>query len=172
MTELTGKSIRQGLCVILLTVISLWAGVPAGAQDDMAAWHMAGLQWKCSPTPADELGPFYKPGAPRRRQVGTGYSLIGIVVSAVTCEPIPYARIELWMAGPDGKYSDAYRATIKTGKSAAYEFKSYFPTGYSGRPPHIHMKISAEGFKTLVTQYYQEDGQTEGVFDLVLVPVR
>ena len=170
MTIISGKSIRQGVSVFLLTVFTVWNVPSGGAQSDAPAQQIANVQWKCSPTPPDALGPFYKPGATRRRQVGSGYSLIGIVVSAATCEPIPYSKIEIWMADPDGEYRDAYRATIKTGRSAAYQFQSDFPSGYYGRPPHIHLRVSAQGFKTLVTQHYPEDGQTQGVFDLVLVP--
>jgi protocatechuate 3,4-dioxygenase beta subunit len=56
--------------------------------------------------------------------------------------------------------------------SGAYRFESNFPPGYFGRPPHIHVKVSAPGFKTLVTQHYPEKGHTQAVFDLVLVPER
>ena len=170
MYDIVGKRIRFDVSVILLTVYLVLGALPCGAQMEAPVRQIAAIQWQCSPTPTDALGPFYKPGAPRRRHVGTGYSLIGIVFSAATCEPVPYSEIELWMAGPDGEYRDAYRATIKTGRSAAYQFESHFPSGYVGRPPHIHMRISAKGYKTLVTQYYPEDGQTEGVFDLVLIP--
>ncbi len=45
-----------------------------------------------------------------------------------------------------------------------------FPPPYSGRPPHIHLRVSADGYQTLVTQYYPADGRAEGAFDLVLVP--
>lgn len=126
---------------------------------------------KCEPTPSDYLGPFYKTDAPVRSSVGKGYELMGRVMSSATCAPIPHARLELWLAGPDGSYDDDHRATILTDKTGKYKFESNFPPGYSGRPPHIHIRISAEGFKTLVTQHYPTHGQTTGELDIVLVAI-
>jgi protocatechuate 3,4-dioxygenase beta subunit len=124
----------------------------------------------CQPTSEDYLGPFYKAGAPVRSSVGKGYELTGLVMSAANCAPIPQASIELWLVNPDGSYDDEHRATIFANKTGEYRFESNFPSGYSGRPPHIHMRISAKGFKTLVTQHYPADDQTTGEFDIVLVP--
>ena len=125
---------------------------------------------ECKPTPQDSLGPFYKADAPVRSSVGKGYVLSGSVKSSKDCSPIEGARVELWLAGPDGKYSDEYRATVLSEKSGAYRFESHFPPGYSGRPPHIHMRVTKDGFKLLVTQHYPVKGQTQGTFDLVLAP--
>ncbi len=124
----------------------------------------------CVPTPPDALGPFYRPGAPIRTRVGQGHVLRGVVRSSADCSPIAGAQIEFWLAGPDGQYSDAYRATVFSGPDGAYRFESHFPPAYSGRPPHIHIRVTASGYQTLVTQYYPQPGQTEGTFDLVLIP--
>jgi protocatechuate 3,4-dioxygenase beta subunit len=126
----------------------------------------------CTPTEPDALGPFYKPDAPARTSVGKGYVLHGIVRSSKDCGPVPGARIELWLAGPDGGYDDAHRATIITDASAAYRFESSLPPPYYGRPPHIHLRVSAKGFKTLVTQHYPSHGTVNAVFDIVLVPAQ
>jgi protocatechuate 3,4-dioxygenase beta subunit len=123
----------------------------------------------CSPTSPDQLGPFYTPGAPERDKVGEGYVLSGVVRSDFDCYPIPGAQIEFWMAGPDGVYTDAYRATEFSGSDGSYRFESHFPPPYSGRPPHIHIRVSAPGFDTLVTQHYPVSGATQAVLDLVLV---
>jgi len=124
----------------------------------------------CKPTEADALGPFYKPDAPVRSLVGKGYVLTGTVRSAADCRPIPGSRIELWMAGPEGEYADAYRATLFSDRSGAFRFESHIPPAYYGRPQHIHLRISAAGFRTLVTQHYPEKGRTAAVFDLVIMP--
>jgi protocatechuate 3,4-dioxygenase beta subunit len=126
----------------------------------------------CKPTEPDALGPFYKPGAPMRRSVGRGYVLAGTVRSAKDCAPVEGAVIELWLAGPDGGYGDAYRATVIADGKGAYRFESHVPPPYYGRPPHIHLRVSARGFDTLVTQHYPEEGGRKGTFDIVLVPVR
>jgi len=124
----------------------------------------------CTPTQPDMLGPFYTPGAPVRDAVGSGYVLSGVVRSADGCSPIPDAQIEFWMAGPDGEYTDAYRATVLTGADGRYRFESHAPPPYSGRPSHHHLRVSAPGFQPLVTQHYPAQGQTEATFDLVLLP--
>ena len=127
---------------------------------------------KCKPTPSDYLGPFYKAGARVRASVGTGYELNGVVRSSANCAPITNAKIELWLTAPGGDYDDDHRATIYSDDTGAYSFESNSPPGYSGRPPHIHIRISANGFSTLATQHYPEIGQKTGEFDLVLVPAK
>ena len=83
-----------------------------------------GLGLTCKPTEADALGPFYKPDAPVRYRVGKGYVLTGTVRSASDCRPIRGSRIELWMAGPEGEYADAYRATLFTESTGAFFLKA------------------------------------------------
>lgn len=104
-----------------------------------------------------------------RSSVGTGYVLTGTVRSAKDCAPVPRAVIEFWLAGPDGEYDDAHRATVVADGAGAYRFESSSPKPSYGRPPHIHIRVSDPGFKTLVTQHYPEAGKSESVFDLVLV---
>ena len=125
----------------------------------------------CDPTTPDQLGPFYVPDAPVRSSVGEGHHLQGVVLSTVNCAPIAGAQLEFWQVGPDGQYDDAHRATTFADTDGAYTFASNFPPPYSGRPPHIHMRVSAQGFETLVTQYYPGESQSAGTFDLVLIPV-
>jgi protocatechuate 3,4-dioxygenase beta subunit len=124
----------------------------------------------CTPTRADALGPFYVPNAPVRTTVGSGHVLSGVVRSSRTCRPIARARIELWLAGPEGDYGPAWRATLFSRAKGAYRFESHVPPAYSSRPPHIHLRVTSRGFRTLVTQYYPRRGQTRGTFALVLRP--
>lgn len=124
----------------------------------------------CIPTQPDSLGPFYKPNAPLRSSVGRGYLLSGVVLSSKNCLPIPKARIELWMAGPGGEYKDDYRAVVIANASGEYRFESHFPPTYSRYSPHIHMRVTAPGLKTLVTRHYPEYRSKKGEFDLVLIP--
>jgi protocatechuate 3,4-dioxygenase beta subunit len=130
----------------------------------------AASQWQCNPTPSDALGPFYQADAPVRASVGKGYLLTGVVKSARDCAPIGGARIEFWLAGPSGDYDNDHRATVVADQAGAYRFESNYPPQYSSRPPHIHLRISAPGFKTLVTQHYPQKGKNEATFDLVLRP--
>jgi len=123
----------------------------------------------CTSTPPDMLGPFYKPNAPMRTSVGNGYILKGMVRST-DCSPVPGSKIEVWLANPDGTYDDAHRATVVSDASGLYRFESNVPTPYTGRPPPIHLRVTADGFKELVTQHYPEAGKTEATFNLVIVP--
>jgi protocatechuate 3,4-dioxygenase beta subunit len=124
----------------------------------------------CVATLPDMLGPFYTPGAPERSRVGNGYVLSGKVLSVNGCVPIPGARIELWMAGPDGEYTDDYRATTFSETNGSYRFESPVPIPYESRPPHIHIKVITPDFVDLITQHYPAAGQTEAEFNLVLTP--
>ena len=128
----------------------------------------AALPSKCRATAPDSLGPFYEPGAPVRSRVGTGYVLRGRVLSAATCLPIRRARIEFWLVNPQGEYDDARRATVLPGRNGRYRFESNRPIGYEGRPPHIHVRVAARGYRALVTQHYPRGSRASAVFDLVL----
>ncbi len=128
--------------------------------------------FECEPTRHDILGPFYRPGAPVRSTVGKGYLLKGTVRSASNCDPIEGSRIELWLVGPDGQYNDDYRATVVSDKEGRYSFESNHPSGYVGRPPHIHIMVSTVGYERLITQHYPEKDKSEATFELVLVPVK
>jgi protocatechuate 3,4-dioxygenase beta subunit len=126
----------------------------------------------CEPTNSDVMGPFYKPNAPIRASVGKGYLVQGTIRSSIDCRPVPGAVIELWLAGPEGGYDDSHRATVITDASGRYRFESNVPPPIEGRPPHIHLRISAKGFNSLVTQNYPVAGTKEAVFDIALVPSR
>ena len=147
--------------IVLLTAA---AAVVAGASEGAPATEAV----RCVPTRADALGPFYEPGAPRRNKVGTGYVLTGRVLGAPGCRPLRGARIEFWLVNEQGEYDDAHRATVLAGAGGRYRFQSNRPASYSGRPPHIHVRVSARGFRTLVTQHYPRAGRNRAVFNLVL----
>jgi catechol 1,2-dioxygenase len=130
----------------------------------------AGRPTKCKPTQPDMLGPFYEPGAPVRTSVGSGYVLSGAVLAAEEeCKPIPNAHIEFWLANPRGDYDDAHLATVFAGQRGEYRLESNVPVSYGGRPPHIHVRVTAPGYEELVAQHYPERGQRKANFDLVLL---
>jgi protocatechuate 3,4-dioxygenase beta subunit len=134
------------------------------------AQELPGQVYPCPPTPPDADGPFYRQGAPVRNRIGSGYGLTGEVRSAGNCSAIGNARIEIWMAGPDGIYGDAWRATVLSRPDGRYYFSSHFPGRYGSRPPHIHLIVNAPGYRELITQHYILPGTTGAVFDLVLIP--
>jgi protocatechuate 3,4-dioxygenase beta subunit len=124
--------------------------------------------WKCPPTPQDEIGPFYRPNAPVRSKIGSGYVLEGVVRSAATCKPVPGARVEFWQAGPDGTYSDVWRAAIITDRRGRYRLETAAPPPYARRPSHIHILVDMRGYAGLITQHYPKAGKRHAVFDLVM----
>lgn len=136
---------------------------PRGKQDDRGPRE-------CEPTPADQLGPFYEPGAPQRDSVGSGYVLTGAVLAANDCRPLEGARLELWLANEQGEYDDAHRGTLRAGAGGRYRFESNRPPPYGGRPAHIHVRVTPPGGEAFVTQHYPEGGE-RATFDLV-VPAR
>ena len=161
---LTSRFISQisASAIVILTVMLLPHAVLAQSEPPALS--------KCRPTPEDALGPFYKPGAPERSVVGEGHKLSGRVASARNCSPIPGAIIEFWLAGPDGKYDEDHRGKVYSDEKGRFAIQSNFPPRYGSRPSHIHIRVSASGYKTLVTQYYPKAGQSENVFDLVITP--
>jgi len=128
--------------------------------------------WRCPPTRPDADGPFYTPGAPKRSSVGSGYILSGTVRAARDCAPLPGARIEIWLNGPDGRYGDAWRATLHADANGLYRFESHPPLPYGSRPPHIHLVVNADGYAELVTQHYPQPDSIAALFDLVLLPAK
>ena len=130
--------------------------------------HAVSVAGKCLPTQHDEIGPFYKPNAPLRSKIGSGYVLYGTVRSAGTCRPIPGARVEFWQAGPDGSYGDAWRGTILSDSSGRYRLETSVPPPYARRPSHIHILVDMKGYAGLITQHYPKAGKKKVRFDLVL----
>ncbi|MBI3637641.1 MAG: intradiol ring-cleavage dioxygenase [Candidatus Rokubacteria bacterium] len=130
----------------------------------------ATAQRGCAPTAPDMLGPFYVPNAPERASTGKGFTVSGVVRTAGTCAPVPNARLEWWAANPRGDYDDAHRATQTADATGRYTYETDFPGKYSGRPLHLHVRVSAPGHNPLVTQIYPKAGATRADADFVLIP--
>ncbi|GFO66473.1 hypothetical protein GMLC_00520 [Geomonas limicola] len=124
----------------------------------------------CTPTPWDEIGPFYRPNAPQRNKIGSGYLLSGTVRSSKDCSPIRGARIEVWQTARNGSYDDAHRATLFSDNQGRYRLETDYPGGYAQRPSHIHILVDVRGHQGLVTQHYPRKGDRKARFDLVLEP--
>jgi len=144
--------------VVLAVVLALALTASASAQTA-----------SCAPTKPDMLGPFYKPDAPERAVTGQGLVVTGTVRSSKGCAPLRDARLEWWSADGRGEYRDELRATQRAAADGTFRYETVAPGRYPGRPPHLHLKISAPGHRTLVTQLYPRDGQHAIATDLVLV---
>ena len=158
-----GHGQRRRFLRILLAVCCLCALAQAAAPGTAR-----GEAGKCVPTKEDMEGPFYKPGAPERLSTGSGLSVSGNVISYPECRPLSGAQVEWWHADPSGRYVDSLRGMQKAGPEGGYAFTTESPGIYPGRPPHIHFKVSAPGYRTLTTQLYLRGGENAVRFDLVL----
>jgi protocatechuate 3,4-dioxygenase beta subunit len=127
-----------------------------------------GAQPRCTPTKPDALGPFYTPNAPERSRTGQGLVVAGTVRSTSNCQPVPGAQLEWWSANPRGDYDDQHRATQRADAEGRYRYETDAPGRYPGRPPHLHLRITAPGHRLLVTQLYPRPDQTSLEVDLVL----
>src|SRR5574341_1390035 len=129
------------------------------------------LAQQCRVTPRDALGPFYKAGAPAQPELcasGSGGSqkltVTGRVIGAPDCAPLAGALVEVWQADARGDYTQVgakqddagclLRASLRTDAEGRYAFRTVMPGEYPGRPRHIHYRVSAKGYSTLVTQLY------------------
>ena len=158
--------------VVMLVISMVLFPLLAISPGQVSAEVISEQAFRCNPTKPDQLGPMYAPNAPVRTSVGKGYLLEGVVKSARDCSPIPGARIEFWLVNLEGNYDDDHRATVPVNSSGGYSFESNFPKSYGGRPAHIHVRVTAPGYETLVTQHYPKAGDARMTYDLILVPVK
>ena len=92
------------------------------------------------PTPSNELGPFYRRGAPATNDLrgATDPGLPLLVAGAVfdtRGDARPDATVEVWQADHLGHYDIEgyrYRATIATDAKGGYQFTSVMPGHYPG----------------------------------------
>ena len=124
----------------------------------------------CRPTPDDGFGPFGQGLPPLRARTGTGHVLTGVVLSAIDCKPVPSALVQLWQANRRGVYVRALSATVVTNGVGRFRYESPRPTSYEGLPPHIHVRVAAKGFETLLSRIVVPSGTRRTNVRLVLVP--
>jgi protocatechuate 3,4-dioxygenase beta subunit len=147
-------------------------GLIAAAGGLVAAAATGALADPRRPTPRNEVGPFYRRGAPHEaRLVRPGDAgqplLIAGTVYRATGEVVPHARVELWHADDAGQYDvdgDHFRADLTLSEKAAYSVSTVMPGHYPDRVcQHVHFLVRAEGCKPLVTQlYFATDPVFEG----------
>jgi protocatechuate 3,4-dioxygenase beta subunit len=150
----------------------VWTGVAAGVGVLAAAAVAVAAPTAnaCQPTLGDAAGPFGRGLPPVRAKIGTGHVLTGVVLSALDCRPLARARVELWQANRNGRYTRASSATVITDRSGRFRFEGPYPPGYEGREPHIHLRISASLHEQLLTRYVPPRGARSGRLRVVLEP--
>ena len=141
---------------------------------------------KLQPTPSQVEGPYFLANSPVATTLdltaaggkGDKFELSGQVVGTDGVI-ISGATVHVWLADAAGAYDNQdakgnpialpparhrLRGRIVTGADGKYNFKAVRPGNYalspSGndfRPGHIHIKLVAAGYRTLVTQLYFQD---------------
>jgi protocatechuate 3,4-dioxygenase beta subunit len=171
----------------------------------MAAATVAGVLRPLSaaaallPTPAQTSGPFYPLTLPLDSDndlvqvAGQAASAAGTIahvggrVLHLDGRAIAGARVEIWQCDANGRYhyvndgnaaEDAgfqgYGQTL-TAADGGYRFRTIRPVAYPGRTPHIHFKISGNGFDSLTTQLYvagEPRNDRDGVLNNIDVTAR
>lgn len=126
----------------------------------------------CDDTVEQILGPFYRANAPERALLPHPTEQKPVVLRGVlrgqslACGPLANALVEIWQADETGTYDNTtnqflLRGSQRTGADGSYSFTTILPGWYLNgdvyRPRHVHYKVTAAGYKTLVTQLYFKD---------------
>lgn len=143
-----------------------------------ALWLRAHAQNRLtlSATPAQTEGPFYPTVLPKDADFdllkngdqnypkGQAAWIEG-TVSDLNGKPVAGAQVEIWQCDHDGHYhhpGDGGKADQRfqgfgravAGSDGRYRFRTMRPVAYSGRTPHIHVKVKLGQREVLTTQLY------------------
>jgi protocatechuate 3,4-dioxygenase beta subunit len=116
--------------------------------------------------------------------VGEVTHLSGRILSA-SGEPVRNALIEIWQVDNKGVYfhtADSGRrqrdtnfqgyGRFLTGSTGEYYFRTIKPVPYTGRTPHVHVKVRGAGGRELLTTQIFVNGHPQNASDGVLAGVR
>ncbi len=150
----------------------------------LVAWPVIGTGARAQaqpgrrPTPAQTEGPFYPVELPAdtdhdllrngRLHYGRGQpAWVDGTVTDLQGRPVAGATVEIWQCDEAGHYhhpGDGGRADpafqgfgrVTVGSDGHYRFRTIRPAPYSGRTPHIHVKVKDGRRELLTTQLYVE----------------
>lgn len=118
-----------------------------------------------APTLRQTEGPFFSPNSPERQSLveqnmkGQVLELTGLVLTR-SCKPLPRALVDFWQADAAGAYDNQgfrLRGHQFTDGEGRYRLRTIVPARYTGRTPHIHVKVQAANRPVLTTQLYFPD---------------
>ena len=157
---------RRSVAAALIGLPALWLGARAQAPAARRA------------TPAQTEGPFYPVKLPAdsdndllrngtQSYTGGEPAWVDGTVTDLDGRPLAGAWVEIWQCDQSGHYHHpgdgdrADRAFQGFGKVAAdaqgrWRFRTIRPVPYSGRTPHIHVKVKLGSRELLTTQLYVE----------------
>lgn len=127
-------------------------------------------------TPRQSEGPFYPVALPQDHdhdllrnggaQYGRGQAAwVEGQVLDLSGKPVSGATVEIWQCDESGRYhhpGDGGRADpafqgfgrVTVGADGRWRFRTIRPVAYSGRTPHIHVKVKLDRRELLTTQLY------------------
>lgn len=128
------------------------------------------------PTPSQTEGPFYPVDIPADsdadllRNGASRYAKgqaawVDGTLTDLDGKPLAGAQVEIWQCDQDGHYhhpGDGGRADpafqgfgrVAVGADGRWRFRTIRPVAYSGRTPHIHLKVRSGQSELLTTQLY------------------
>ena len=118
-----------------------------------------------APTLRQTEGPFFTPNSPERQSLieagvtGRTLELTGFVLTR-SCKPLPRVLVDFWQADAKGEYDNQgfrLRGHQFTDGEGRYRLRTIVPARYTGRTPHIHVKVQAANRPVLTTQLYFPD---------------
>jgi protocatechuate 3,4-dioxygenase beta subunit len=140
------------------------------------------------PTPAQTEGPFYPVKLPddtdfdllaqgKLRYTRGAATWLDGTVTDTTGRPLRGAVVEIWQCDEQGHYhhpGDGSKADpafqgfgrVVAGTDGSYRFRTIRPAPYTGRTPHIHLKVRLAQRELLTTQLYVE-GDTGNARDFL-----
>lgn len=166
---------RRAAAAALVALPFCWTGLRAQPATALRA------------TPRQTEGPFYPVNLPpdsdadllRNGDLRYAQGEIAFVdgtVSDLQGRPVAGAQVEIWQCDQEGHYhhpGDGGRADprfqgfgrVTVGADGRYRFRTIKPVPYSGRTPHIHVKVKLDRRELLTTQLYvQGDPHNERDF--------
>lgn len=117
-------------------------------------------------------GPYFLGDPEERSQTGKGLLISGVIRDAVTCQPIPGARLVRWHANQYGIYEEYYRALSVVRSDGTYQLESIPPGQYANLDPHVHFYVTADGYQPVIAQAQWRKGSVipgNSTFDFSLV---
>ena len=155
---------RRALTAALVVAPALWLRVRAQPAPALRL------------TPSQSEGPFYPLAMPKDSDFdllrngnqnypkGQGAWVEG-KVSDLSGKPVAGAQVEIWQCDHDGHYhhpGDGGKADqrfqgfgrVTVSSDGSYRFRTMRPVAYSGRTPHIHVKVRLGSRDLLTTQLY------------------
>lgn len=169
----------QNSCPLYLPIALLPRRTVAAALVMAPAWWLgarAQPMLKLRATPAQTEGPFYPLALPKDtdfdllRNGEQNYpkgqvAWVEGVVKDTNGKPMAGAQVDIWQCDHDGHYHhrlDGSKADprfqgfgrVTVGADGSYRFRTLRPVAYSGRTPHIHVKVKLGARELLTTQLY------------------